>query len=56
MLLDALKKHQRYLVACYAHELAEKQRAWDGPSLTMTGWTMVPLHMLADLIDPEVSS
>lgn len=47
MLLDALKEHQRYLVACYAHELAEKQRAAisdDSPA-----WVKV----IPDLIDPE---
>lgn len=37
----------------YAHELAEKQRAFDGPSITMAGRTMVPLDMLTDLIDPK---
>lgn len=41
------------LVDAFAHELAEEQRAWDGPSMTMAGRTMVPLDMLADLIDPE---
>jgi hypothetical protein len=39
----------------YAHELAEKQRAFRGPSMTMAGRTMVPLEMITDLIDPEVS-
>jgi hypothetical protein len=45
----------REAMDAYAHELAEKQRAWDGPSMTMAGRTMVPLGMLTDLIDPEAS-
>jgi len=39
-----------------AHELAEKQRTYDGPSMTMGGNRMVSLELITDLIDPEVSS
>lgn len=40
----------------HAHELAEKQRAFDGPSITMAGNRMVPLNLITAVIDPEVSS
>jgi hypothetical protein len=45
-----------HLLDAYAHELAEKQRAFDGPSMTMAGNRMVPLDLITALIDPEVSN
>lgn len=44
------------ILARDAHELAEKQRAFSGPSMTLAGNTMVPLDLITNLIDPEVSS
>lgn len=41
--------------ADHARELTAKQRAYDGPSVTMAGNCMVPLDMITALIDPEVS-
>lgn len=40
------------LIDDFAHALANRQRAWEGPGMTMTGRLMVPLEMLADSIDP----
>lgn len=53
---DVLMAVVEYYKRQHAHELAEKQRAFSGPSMTMAGNTMVPLDLITNLIDPEVSS